>query len=60
MKADTNCNGVISFDEFVLTTMDQENLHNEKKLHAAFAMLDRNNDGAIVPEEVLSVFEGNK
>lgn len=32
MKADSNNNGVISFNEFVLASMDQENLHNAKKL----------------------------
>ena len=60
MKADSNGNGVISFNEFVLATMDQENLHNQQKLKAAFGMLDRNNDGSIQPDEVLAVFQGNQ
>ena len=59
MKADSNGNGVISFNEFVLATMDQENLHNQEKLRAAFAMLDRNKDGSIMPDEVLAIFQGN-
>lgn len=59
MKADSNNNGVISFNEFVLATMDQENLHNQEKLRAAFGMLDRNKDGSIVPDEVLAIFQGN-
>lgn len=29
MKADSNGNGSISFNEFVLATMDQEDLHNQ-------------------------------
>lgn len=40
--------------------MDHENLHNEKKLKAAFQMLDRNNDGAIQPEEVVAIFQSNE
>jgi Ca2+-binding EF-hand superfamily protein len=40
--------------------MDQDKLHNEKKLKAAFKMFDRNNDGSIAPEEVLEVFKGTE
>ena len=60
LKADSNNNGVISFNEFVLASMDHENLHNEKKLKAAFQMMDRNNDGAIVPDEGVAIFKQNE
>ena len=36
LKADSNNNGSISFNEFVLASMDFDSLHNEKKLKAAF------------------------
>ena len=58
-KADANNNGVISYDEFVLASMDHEKLHNEKKLKAAFQMFDKNNDGSISPDEILSLFQDN-
>lgn len=59
-KADSNANGVISFNEFVLSTMDHTKLHDTQKLKAAFDMFDKNGDGAIDPNEMLSIFNNSK
>lgn len=60
LKADSNNDGEISFNEFVLASMDHEDLHNEKKLKAAFQMFDRNNDGTIQPEEIVAIFKSSE
>ena len=59
-KADSNGNGVVSFNEFVLSSMDHDKLHDTMKLKAAFDLFDRNGDRAIDPQEMLSIFNNSK
>ena len=40
--------------------MDHDKLHDTMKLKAAFDLFDRNGDGAIDPQEMLSIFNNSK
>lgn len=49
---DIDGNGCIDYTEFVMATMNEKDLINQKKLKAAFRLIDKDGSGAISPEEL--------
>ena len=55
---DTNCDGIIDFDEFVAATLHVQQMEEsdakkfEERSREAFAKFDRDNDGFIDAEEL--------
>ena len=55
--ADLNNDGTIQFAEFVVAAMKQEELHSEKKLQDAFNAFDKDKNGSIDKQELMTIFE---
>jgi len=49
---DIDGNGCIDYTEFVMATMNEKDLINQKKLKAAFRLIDKDGSGAISPDEL--------
>ena len=53
---DTNQDGKISFQQFMVGAFDKPRILNDANLRVAFNLLDRNGDGKIMKEEVRDCF----
>ena len=58
--ADTNGDGIISYDEFLTAAFDKHKLLSEANLVKAFGILDIDGDGSISQQELMSVFGGGQ
>ena len=56
MSMDTNRDGVIDYDEFMVAAADREKLLNTTNLKNAFKALDKNGNGKIEAEEIKEAF----
>ena len=59
-RVDTDCDGQISYAEFLSGASDQTKLINKENLQFAFRMLDLNNDGTISIDEVRQRFSQSR
>lgn len=57
---DTDKNGYIEYSEFVMATLDKNNLFSEERLEAAFKIFDKDNSGYINAEEIRNVLGKGK
>ena len=51
-KVDTDNSGEIDYSEFVVSTMNEQNLLSNNKLQIAFKMFDKDGGGSISTEEI--------
>lgn len=60
-QMDTDQSGFIDYNEFVSASIDKEIVTQNEKLMEAFKMFDKDNNGAISPQEIKDVlgFGGN-
>lgn len=49
---DLNNDGVVDYDEFIITAYNRVELLNSENLKLAFNLLDKNNDGTITSDEL--------
>ena len=49
---DTDGSGAIDYSEFLMATMNEQQLLSKEKLKAAFKMFDKDNSGTISREEI--------
>jgi len=49
---DTDGNGTIDYSEFLMATMNEQQLMSKEKLKAAFKMFDKDNSGTISKDEI--------
>lgn len=54
-EIDTDGNGTIEYTEFVMATMNQQNIMSNEKLMQAFKMFDKDGSGTISAEEIRGV-----
>ena len=54
-RIDLDGNGTIDYTEFVMATISEGNLVTEERLKQAFKMFDKDNSGALSPEEIKDV-----
>ena len=54
-KIDLDGNGTIDYTEFVMATMNEQNLITDKRLRQAFELFDADKSGALSPEEIKSI-----
>ena len=54
-KVDTDGSGEIDYSEFVVATMNEQNLLSNNKLQIAFKMFDKDGGGSISTEEIRQV-----
>ncbi len=54
-EIDIDGNGHIDYTEFVMATMNMQNLVNNEKLEQAFKMFDKDGSGTITAEEIQEV-----
>ena len=54
-KVDADENGFLEYDEFLRASVDKDKILNESRLHAAFSLFDKNNDGQIDTKELKAV-----
>lgn len=54
-KIDLDGNGTIDYTEFVMATINQQNLITTERLKMAFKMFDKDNSGALSPDEIKEV-----
>lgn len=53
---DTNCDGVISFHEFIAAGINKETLLTESNLEAVFDIIDTDGNGEITVEDLRTAF----
>lgn len=56
---DTNKDGVISHQEFIVASFDRQKLINQANLDMAFNVIDLNGDGMLSIDEIKNAFKGN-
>ena len=54
-RIDLDGNGTIDYTEFVMATISESNLVTQERLKQAFKMFDKDNSGALSPEEIKDV-----
>ena len=54
-KIDLDGNGTIDYTEFVMATINEKNLVTNERLLQAFKMFDKDDSGALSPEEIMEV-----
>ena len=54
-KIDLDGNGTIDYTEFVMATINQNNLITTERLKMAFRMFDKDDSGALSPDEIKEV-----
>ena len=54
-RIDLDGNGTIDYTEFVMATMQEQSLVTTERLKQAFKMFDKDNSGALSPEEIKDV-----
>ena len=54
-KIDLDGNGTIDYTEFVMATIEEKNLITNERLKMAFKMFDKDNSGALSPDEIKEV-----
>lgn len=54
-KIDLDGNGTIDYTEFVMATINQNNLVTTERLKMAFRMFDKDDSGALSPDEIKEV-----
>lgn len=55
LKIDLDGNGTIDYTEFVMATIEEKNLITNERLKMAFKMFDKDNSGALSPDEIKEV-----
>ena len=53
-EIDIDGNGSIDYTEFVMATMNEQELITNEKLKAAFRLFDKDGNGSISPDEIKS------
>lgn len=59
-KVDADNNGKINYTEFLMVSMNQEQLLSNDRLEAAFKMFDKNGDNEVSVDEIKSMLESVK
>ena len=59
-KVDADNNGKINYTEFMMVSMNQEQLLSNERLEDAFKMFDQNGDNEVSVDEIKSMLEGVK
>ena len=59
-KLDADDNGRINYSEFLMVSMNREQLLTNERLEQAFKMFDKNGDNEVSVEELHSMFENAK
>lgn len=54
-RIDLDGNGSLDYTEFVMATISEKNLVTQERLKQAFKMFDKDNSGALSPEEIKDV-----
>ena len=54
-KIDLDGNGTIDYTEFVMATMEEQNLITDQRLKQAFELFDADKSGALSPDEIKEV-----
>ena len=54
-RIDLDGNGTIDYTEFVMATISEANLVTNERLKQAFKMFDKDNSGALSPDEIKDV-----
>ncbi len=54
---DTDKNNKIDYTEFLAATLEKKTFLKEERLYEAFSMLDKDNDGKITKEELISILK---
>ncbi len=54
---DTDKNNKIDYTEFLANTLEKKTFLKEERLYEAFSMLDKDNDGKITKEELISILK---
>lgn len=57
-EVDKNNNGTLDYSEFLMATINKEDLFTKRRLKAAFRMFDKDNSGAITFDELKEIFGG--
>ena len=57
---DTDKNGKIDYTEFLAATLEKQEYLKEERLLGAFAAFDKDNDGIISKDEIMSVLKLEK
>lgn len=56
---DTDGNGVIDHNEFIVASFDKKKLINKANLDLAFDIIDENADGSLSKDEIMRFFNGS-
>ena len=59
-KIDADNNGKINYTEFLMVSMNRDQLLTSQRLEAAFKMFDKNGDNEVSVDEIKSMFENIK
>ena len=54
-KIDLDGNGTIDYTEFVMATMEEQNLITDQRLRQAFELFDTDKSGALSPDEIKEI-----
>ena len=54
-KIDLDGNGTIDYTEFVMATMEEQNLITDQRLRQAFELFDADKSGDLSPEEIKDI-----